>query len=156
MLSVHDNWVYAHAVDYQRCRLVLHTVFPHVDPPEFTDVLFEGVTVHHFEEQKSSQGSAPTNVLFDVEEYPAELILKSHLPLLERLRNYGWPVLTWNDVDDLVNQLSPNGVKCFKVHGTCGLDGFVFARSMDFRSRAARAEVTDREAASGLDTHETL
>ena len=23
--SVHDNWVYAQAVDYERCRIVLHT-----------------------------------------------------------------------------------------------------------------------------------
>ena len=50
--SVHDNWLYAHAVDHERCRIVLHTVYPHVEPPEYTDVVFEGVVVHHFEQQK--------------------------------------------------------------------------------------------------------
>ena len=65
--SVHDNWVYAQAVDHERRAIVLHTVYPHALPPEFTDVVFEGVIVHHFEQQKVGDGPHPANVLFDVE-----------------------------------------------------------------------------------------
>ena len=27
--SIHDNWLSAHVVDHERCRIVLHTVWPH-------------------------------------------------------------------------------------------------------------------------------
>ena len=143
--SVHDNWVYAQAVDHERCRIVLHTVYPHVEPPEYTDIVFEGVVVHHFEQQKVGGGPYPANVLFDAEEAPAREVLRAHLPLLERLRNYGWPVFKWSDLADLAEQLTAGGAKCFGVHGTCGLHGFVFAASMEFRARQGRAQVTQAE-----------
>jgi hypothetical protein len=50
-ISLHDNWVYAHCVDYDSQMIVLHTVYPHSEPYEFTDVIFAGALVHHFEMQ---------------------------------------------------------------------------------------------------------
>jgi hypothetical protein len=82
-------------------------------------------------------------VLFDAEEGSAREVLEAHLPLLERLRNYGWPVFKWSDLADLVGQLTADGAKCFEVNGTCGLHGFVFAASMEFRRRSSRARVTE-------------
>ena len=141
-LSVHDNWLYAQVVDHERCRIVLHTVYPHVEPPEYTDVVFEGVVVHHFEQQKVGSGPLPANVLFDVEVTDPQVLLGQYADLLARNKNYGWPVLNYKTLDDLVRQLTARGAKCFKVHGVCGVDGFVFAASMDFRPRNSRAEVT--------------
>src|SRR5262245_46661625 len=140
-VSVHDNWLYAQVVDHERCRIVLHTVYPHVDPPEYTDVLFEGVTVHHFEQQMVGGGSHPTNVLFDVSAADPVAVLSQYGDLLARTRNYGWPVLRYDGLDDLVAQLTAGGAKCYEVHGTCGIQGFVFAASMQFRERPSRAEV---------------
>ena len=139
--SIHDNWVYAQVVDYEGCRIVLHTVFPHVEPPEFTDVVFEGVVVHHFEQQAFNSGHPPANVLFDVEESDPAFILGQYAELLARTKNYGWPVLDYGSIDDLVSRLTAGGVKCFEVHGTCGLSGFVFASQMEFRPRQRRAQV---------------
>jgi hypothetical protein len=143
--SVHDNWVYAQAVDHQRCMIVLHTVFPHVDPPEYTDIVFEGVVVHHFEQQKVGGGPHPANVLFDAEESEPTFILGQYTELLARTKNYGWPVLKYDGIENLVSQLTASGAKCFEVHCTCGLHGFVFAGSMEFRRRQSRAEVTQTE-----------
>ena len=139
--SVHDNWVYAQAVDHERCRIVLHTVYPHVEPPEYTDIVFEGVVVHHFEQQKVGGGPYPANVLFDVEESAPAFLLGECTELLTRTKNYGWPVSKYDDTQDLVSQLTAGGAKCFEIHGTCGLNGFVFAASMEFRRRQSRAEV---------------
>ena len=139
--SVHDNWLYAHAVDHERCRIVLHTVYPHVQPPEYTDIVFEGVVVHHFEQQKVGGGPYPANVLFDVEQADPHFILSQYAELLARTRNYGWPVLHYDGQEDLVAQLTADRARCFEVHGVCGLHGFVFARSMELRPRESRADV---------------
>ena len=82
--SVHDNWIYAQAVDHERCRVVLHTVWPHCEPPEYTDVVFDGVVVHHFEQQKVGGGPYPANVLFDAEESEPAFILGQYTELLAR------------------------------------------------------------------------
>jgi hypothetical protein len=140
--SVHDNWLYAQAVDHDRRLIVLHTVYPHVTPPEYTDVVFEGVVTHHFEQQNVGGGDAyPANVLFDVEESDAKFVLEPYADLLARTKRYGWPIREYDDVQDLVARLTAGGAKCFEVHGTVGVHGFVFAKSMTFRERPGRAEV---------------
>jgi hypothetical protein len=65
--GMHDYWVYAQAVGHERCRVVLHTVYPHAASPEYTDIVFDGVAVHHFEQQMVGRGPSPANVLFDAE-----------------------------------------------------------------------------------------
>jgi hypothetical protein len=127
--------------DHERCRLVLHTVYPHVQPPEYTDVVFEGVVVHHFEQQKMGNDSVPANVLFDVKEADAPHVLAQYTGLLDRTKNYGWPAHTYEGMEDLIGQLVATGARCFEVSGVCGLGGFVFASSLQFRTRPSRAEV---------------
>jgi hypothetical protein len=136
--SVHDNSVYAHAVDHEQSRIVLHTVYPHSDPPEYTDVVFEGVVVHHFEQQ---QVGPHANVLFDVEEAAPLFILGQYADLLARTKQYGWPVLRYDGLEDLAIRLTAGGARCFEVHGVCGLHGFVFAASMELRARPSQAEM---------------
>ncbi len=139
---VHDNWLYAQTVDHERCRIVLHTVYPHVEPPEYTDVIFEKVVVHHFEQQQVGGGPLPANVLFDVEESDPLFLLGQYAELLARTKQYGWPVFHYEGLKDLVSQLTADGARCFEVHGVCGLHGFVFAKSMTLRPRTSRVEVT--------------
>ena len=140
---VHDNWLYAQVVDHERCRIVLHTVWPHSEPPEYTDVVFEGVVVHHFEQQKVGGGPYPANMLFDAEESEPAFILGQYAELLARTRNHGWPVFQYDGTEDLVRQLTAGGTRCFEIRGTYGLHGFVFAAGMEFRRRQSRAEVTE-------------
>ena len=140
--SVHDNLVYAHKVDYEECRIVLHTIYQPVEPPEFTDIVFEGVVAHHFELQAFRGGSIPINILFDVAETRPAFILEAYSDLLIRTKNYGWPVMGYDGLEDLVSRLTAGGAKCFEIHGSCGLCGFVFAGHMEFRRRESRALVT--------------
>ena len=143
--SVHDNWLYAHTIDHERSRIVLHTIYPHGDPWEYTDVVFEGVVANHFEQQLFEQqqnlgGEYPTNLLFGVEETDGRFILGQYEELLRRTKGHQWPVREYDGLDDLVSQLTKDGARCFEVHGVVGLHGFVFAHSMQLEARTSRAE----------------
>lgn len=144
--EIHDNWLYGQSIDHERRLLVLHTVYPHTgaDPWQYTDVVFEGVVVHHFDYQSyggGGVGGVPANVLFGVEEVDARFLLEPDRELLKRTKAYGWPVNSYEGLDDLIAQLTADGARGFEVHGSVGLAGFVFARSMEFRSRPSRADV---------------
>ena len=143
MPSVHDNLVYAQAVDYEACRVVLHTVYPHTDPPEFTDIVFDGVVAHHIEQQVFRGVGVSANVLFDVEESEAASVLGRYGDLLAAAKNYGWPALEYDNLADLIVRLTAGGTKCFEIHSSCGLSGFVFAARMEFRCRPSRAQVLE-------------
>lgn len=140
MVSVHDNVVYAQSCDYAACRVVLHTCYPNAEPSEFTDIVFDGVVALHVEQQGFGRDGVPGNVLFGVEESDAAVVLGQYSELLAATKNYGWPLL-YDGLEDLMSRLTAGGSKCFEVHSSCGLFGFVFAASMDFRARLSRATV---------------
>jgi len=145
LVSIHDNEVYAQAVDYEECGIVLHTVYPSTDPPEFTDIVFGGVVAHHFEHQTFRGGGGSANILFDAKESGTTAVLTRYADLLSAAKNYGWPALEYGDLDDLAARLATKGTKCFEVHSSCGLSGFVLAMSMVFRRRQSRAQVSENE-----------
>jgi hypothetical protein len=81
------------------------------------------------------------NILFDAEESGATNVLSRYAALLAATRNYGWPVREYDDLNDLASRLTAGGSKCFEVYSSCGLCGFVFAASMEFRPRSSGARV---------------
>ena len=141
-IGLHDNWIYAHEVDHDARVIVLHTFFPHSTPPEFTDVIFEDVLVHHFQKALMTVTRPPSNVLFDIEPGDPSSTLKPYWSFLFGLRQYLWPVSgwmgSWNTLEELAAILTSEGHQCFHVHGSFGLEGFVFARRMIVRARADR------------------
>ena len=151
MVSVHDNLVYAKAVDFEVCRVVLHTVYPSADPPEFTDIVFDGVVAHHIEHQAFGGGGVSANVLYDAEESESASVLGRYADLLAAAKNYGWPALEYDSLDDLAARLAARGAKCFEIHSSCGLCGFVFAANMEFRRRVSRAQIAVAEPSAADD-----
>lgn len=149
MVSVHDNLVYAQHVDYEARRVVLHTLYLRSDPPEYTDIVFTGVIAYHAEQQAFHSGGLLGNVLFSAEESDAAFVLGQYSKALAAAKDYGWPVRGYSDLGDLAARLTSGGAKCFEIHGSCGLSGFVFAESMEFHSRPSRACVGDAEPHDG-------
>ena len=137
--------MYAQAVDYDGCRVVLHTVYYHAEPHEYTDIVFAGVIAYHVEQQAFHGHGVAANVVFDAEESDAAFVLGRYSEILAAAKNYGWPVLQYDGLADLAARLIAGGTKCYEVHSTCGLSGFVFAASMEFRRRSSRARITDAE-----------
>lgn len=127
MRSIHDNVIYAHAIDYQAGRIVLHT---QSSQDEYTDAVFEGVVTHHFEQQ-SLGAPSPQAVLFDISPEDPEATLRSYQPLLERTKDHGWPGPNYESLSELARKLTESGARCYRVQGQCGIEGFVFA--MDYR-----------------------
>jgi hypothetical protein len=145
MVSVHDNMVYALAVDYEGRRVVLHTIYPYASPPEFTDIVFEGVVASHIEQQAFRGNGVAANILFDVVESAAALTVGRYAELFAETKNYAWPLAEYDGLDDLTARLTTSGAKCFEVHSSCGLYGFVFAASMAIHPRPSRAQVAPAE-----------
>ena len=138
-IDLHDNWIYAHMVDHDSRRIVLHTMYPHGDLPEFTDVIFEEVLVHHFETQRmSDEPQYPSNVLFDIEEENAITTIGRYWDFIISKRNYAWPAGGWKTREELADILTAQRHCCFHIHGTVGLDGFIFAKTMRLIARPSK------------------
>lgn len=151
-IGLHDNWLYAHMVDHDSRTIILHTMYPHGASPEFTDVIFEEVLVHHFETQCMRPDSGyPSNVLFDIEEEDATTTLGRYWEIISPKRNYGWPATSWKTMDELAAVLTTHGHRCFHIHGTVGLDGFVFARTMNVVARPSKWTNEAQQAAPSND-----
>lgn len=136
-IGLHDNWLYAHMVDHDSRTIILHTMYPHGTSPEFTDVTFEDVLVHHFETQcMGAETGYPSNVLFGIEEETADITLGQYWDFISSKRNYGWPASGWKNCEELADILTGQGHRCFHIHGTVGLDGFVFAQAMKIVARS--------------------
>jgi hypothetical protein len=151
MLSVHDNLVYAQVVDYEACLIILHTVYQHSNPPEFTDIVFTGVVAYHTEQAQFRDNGLSANVIFEAEESPVAHVLGRFGELFAAAKQYGWPAQKYSDLAELAAQLTAGGAKSFEIHSSCGLSGFVFAANMEFRRRPSRAELAGAKPGSAAD-----
>ena len=62
----------------------------------------------------------------------------------------GHPVLAYDSIGELAARLTSAGAKCFEINSSCGLSGFVFAASMEFRPRHSRVQVIGPESVSAF------
>jgi hypothetical protein len=131
--SVHDNNIYAYSVLAESKEIILHTEYKETSPVEFTDVLFSGVVAHHFE--CSLQG----NILFDIDEVDLRAVLEEYAPLMQRLKNYGWPIVEYTDSQDLERILRERGTHAYLLSSSYGLSGFVFASNVECRKWESKA-----------------
>ncbi len=55
-------------------------------------------------------------------------------------KNYGWPLVKFEDLADLSRQFGQLGVVGYRIMGSFGLDGFVLASTVEHRRRELPAE----------------
>ena len=142
MRSIHDNIVYAYAVECRRRRIVLHTehrVGGGAGPVvEYTDVVVDGVLAHHFETVFSG------NILFSIDEVDVARLVSDASHVLARGKPYGLPEgVPYNDPSELPALLAARGVGAFEISSSHGLTGWVLAETMTLRARAAAAPDSD-------------
>src|SRR6266487_3004350 len=122
MRSIHDNNIYAYTVACEQKRIVLHTEgYLEGDVREFTDVVFNGVIAHQFENQ------LPGNILFGIEEGDIAEIIRAKADLFEQGRRYGWPEINAQTNDELARVLVESGIKTYEISSSYGLSGWVAA-----------------------------
>lgn len=130
--SIHDNVVYAYRVECQRRRIVLHTEFSASRSTEYTDVHFDEVVAHYFENESEQ------NILFGVEEVDLATLLRSAEPLFVERKKYWWPRIEWQTLDDLIAKLIARNTKAYEISTSLGLGGWVLGGSMGIVPRASR------------------
>ena len=134
LLSVHDNHVYAYAVDCVGCRLTLHTLYDRGEQTEFTDVVFHDLVAHHFEH------GASCNILFDVTECDVDSLVTENAAVFERSWRWGWPTDDYGgDLVKLVDELRAKSTRAYLIEASLGLSGWVLAGRCERLSRTQRA-----------------
>jgi len=123
-LSVHDNLLLSYSVNARLKEIRLHTsTYPYDDPQEYVDVLFSGVVAYHFECDNFN------NILFGVEEVSLEAIYDQYSEMFERLRKHGWPLLSCDTKEIMLQNLHQQEIKAYEISASLGLTGWVWARS---------------------------
>ena len=132
MLSVHDNHIVGYDVDGVARRIVLRTEFRYPPRPlEKTDVVFEGVEAYSFRHDCFG------NIIFEVCERPLDDAVQMHWAEFKAgHRESGWPPF-WgrNEAETRARllTLTQAGVKWFELGSSCGMNGWVLCRSVEYR-----------------------
>lgn len=120
MLSVHDNEIVSYEVNLQKCGIKLHTIEGSNDSVT-TTIEFIDVLAHMFEAQL--QGS----IIFDISSFEVSRFLKSNKALLEKQKNYGWPI-HYEKIEDLLEHLQNEKYNYYVISASYGLNGWVIAK----------------------------
>ncbi len=134
-VSVHDNIVLSYEVNCREQRIVMRTCFKVGTPPfEHTDVVFEGVCAYKFQDDWLDRG----NILFNVERVELKALVDRYEEDLLAGWRYGWPpVGSFKTIPQLIERLEALQAAAFEISASCGLCGFVLARTMQFVPRDA-------------------
>ncbi len=128
-ISIHDNQLTSYSVLCQKREIHLHTTFLDSEPYEYTDVIFSGVVIYHFECDNLD------TVIFDIGEAELEDIYAEYESLFSRLKNYAWITFTYESKEDLIRKVREMNVKAFTINSSYGLAGWIWAESMSKKLR---------------------
>lgn len=141
MISVHDNEVYGYAISCARARCVLHTKFSRDNqPPEYTDIVFEGVAALQFDDVNLSQ-----NILLDVYALEPTQFLKTFEEYFRveekwgRTFSYAWLPFQYQNQIEFSSLIQSHALRCYEIEAAWGLNGFVIAKSYERLSRESEA-----------------
>ena len=118
---VHDNHLYAYEFDSRTSTLIMRTMYPHSDPPEFTDVWFADVWCHHLECVLGG------DIIFDMDGSDLQREIETNPELFERLAKHGWPQIEKLN-DSIAEVIERRQLKVWHILSCYGIDGFVIAR----------------------------
>ncbi len=128
-ISVHDNFMISYSVLCQKREIHLHTTFLDKEPHEYTDIIFFGVVLYHFECDNLD------TIIFDIEEAALEDVYAEYEDLFSRLKNYAWITFDYESKEDLFQKMREKNVKAFTINSSYGLAGWVWAENMSKKQR---------------------
>ena len=139
--SVHDNFLLSYTIDARSAEIVLRTAYLDGEANERTDVIFSGVVAYDF------RGDNFQTIIFDISRFELGLLQKHDRERFERLRQLGWPGLNFGSAQEMIEAMREAGVGCFEIHSSFGLDGWVWARSMELRAAGENGPRIETETA---------
>lgn len=120
MLNIHDNEIVSYEVNFQKSRITMHTKDGKRDSViikiEFNDVL-----AHVFETQL--RGS----IILDISTLDVSLFLKHNKELLEKKKDYAWPMY-YEKIEDLLDHFQNEKYNYYVISASYGLNGWVIAK----------------------------
>lgn len=125
MSNIHDNEIISYIVDLKSHKIIIHTI-EYQDSSQ-TEVVFCDVLAHMFETQ--IEGS----IIFDIQKYDLNHFMKKNRDLLERKKNYGWP-MDYNTEEELRERLLKEHYQYYVVTSSYGLSGWVLAKEYEIIS----------------------
>ena len=120
---IHDNEITSYDVDILNKKIVLHTTYEVREVNESTDIIFEDVLTHCFDDVIYS------NIIFSICDLEIEKFIEDYHEKLKDRKNMGWPIF-YDDESQLLQKLKDNNYKVFEIDSSLGLSGFVIAKSI--------------------------
>jgi len=125
-LSLHDNFLVSYEVQCEARTITLRTENRAANRPiEFVNAIFTGVEGYHLE------NDAFGNIVFDLETMPVEELLNQYgTEISESYRLAGSPGPWAANLATAPGYLREQSVQGFSLNSSCGLSGWVLARTM--------------------------
>ncbi|MEQ7053049.1 hypothetical protein ABN764_20630 [Paenibacillaceae sp. P-4] len=120
MLSIHDNKIVSYEVDFQKSRITLNTIDGKRDSV-ITKIEFNDALAHVFETQL--RGS----IILDISTLDVSLFFKHNKELLEKEKDYAWPMY-YEKIEDLLEYLQNEKYNYYVISASYGLNGWVIAK----------------------------
>lgn len=120
MLSIHDNKIVSYEVDFQKSRITLNTIDGKRDSV-ITKIEFNDALAHVFETQL--RGS----IILDISTLDVSLFFEHHKELLEKEKDYAWPMY-YEKIEDLLEYLQNEKYNYYVISASYGLNGWVIAK----------------------------
>lgn len=119
MHSVHDYEIISYEVDLRNRKITFITFLHSSD--NHTKLIFSEVLAHQFETQL--QGS----IIYEVYENELSRFIEEHQELLQRQKNYGWP-MNYETSEELEAVLQKEKFKYYVIFSSYGLNGWILAK----------------------------
>jgi hypothetical protein len=125
-ISIHDHLIVGYEVRCELREIRIQTKYRNGSEPfERTLVVFSGVEAYNF------RYDCFGNIIFDIEEVPAESILTERLAEFQAgHRRSGWPRFWRGSLDEVRSYLREQATRAFELSSSYGMSGWVLARDM--------------------------
>jgi hypothetical protein len=124
MSNIHDNKIKSYTVELENKKIILYTEYKDKVLKEETTIEFSNVTAHFFENE------IDCNIIFEIEQLPLEKFFVRNEKLIEKGKNYGWPIM-YKTLNELLDKLQNAKQSYFVIHSSLGLSGWILAENME-------------------------
>jgi len=120
MDKIHDSKILNYQVNFEYLILEINV---ENEQNEQIKIIFEDFFVFHFEDQLSK------SILLDIVEEDVDMFCRENKVLLEKGKNYYWPI-DYDNFKEVDNHLKNNNYRYFKIQSSYGLNGWVLAKKL--------------------------
>jgi hypothetical protein len=122
--KIHDNEIISYEVHLKNQKIIIHTEYHELKVVKSTKIVFSDVLVHFFENELSG------SIIFDIKEYSLNQFFKDNNELLEKQKNYCWP-MDYNTIKELTGILLKEQFSYYVISSSYGLSGWVLAKNYE-------------------------